>query len=105
MLSPKLGVVRVSPCSPRITIMLSWGCDTPDGQILLYMKRAGDASEFAAYPPVAIDGSLLTFEFDELMWVQPYGRFVGRLVVGTQEIQCLNFEYSGDVTLVGVNNV
>ena len=105
MLPLSMGVVRVSPSKPRIKITLSWGCDASDGQILLYMKRTGDATEFAAYAPLDIQGSILTFEFDELLWVQPYGRFTGRLVVGTQEIQCLSFEYSGDITVMGVQNV
>jgi hypothetical protein len=69
------------------------------------MKRAGDATEFASYAPLDIQGSILTFEFDDLLWAQPYGRFVGRLVVGTQEIQCLSFEYSGDIIVTGVQNV
>lgn len=105
MLPLALGIVRVAPCAPRITITLSWGCDAPDGQILLYMKRAGDATEFASYAPLSIEGSVLTFEFDDLLWVQPYGRFIGRLVIGAQEIQCLSFEYVGDITVAGVQNV
>lgn len=97
-----LGIIRISPCSPRVTITVAWGCDVPLGSIGLYMKRAGSPTEFAIYPPLSIDGSKLLFEFDELLWVQPQGRFIGRLVVGDREFSKIQFEYRDEPKVIAV---
>ena len=92
-------IVRISRCEPRITVTMGWGCDPPMGQMALYMSRVGDPVEFAMYPPIDVQGSILTFEFDELLFMRPQGRYAGRLVVGAQEYANLHFEYR-DVTKV-----
>lgn len=100
----RMGYVRISRCEPRVTITMSWGCDAPPGQINLYMKRVGDPAEFAVYPPIDIRGSVLTFQFDELLFQKLQGRYEGRLVVGVQEYSRLHFEYRDEVKVLDVEN-
>lgn len=104
MIGSQMGYVRVSPCSPRITITMGWGCDVPAGQIGLYMKRMGSPAEFAVYPPTDISGSVLTFQFDDLLFTQEQGRYEGRLVVGDRTIRSLQFEYYDPDTVLSVEN-
>jgi hypothetical protein len=99
-----MGYVRISRCEPRITITMSWGCDAPLGAINLYMKRVGEPQDFAVYPPIDIRGSVLTFQFDELLFQKLQGRYEGRLVVGTQEYKRLHFEYRDNVEVLNVES-
>lgn len=97
-------IVRISPCSPRVAITMGWGCDVPQGEIALYMKRVGDLAEFAMYPPIEVAGNVLTFEFDDLLFTKLQGRYAGRLVVGAQEYANLHFEYRDTATVIGVES-
>lgn len=97
--------VRISPCSPRITVTMNWGCDAPEGEIGLYMKRAGEPVEFAVYAPIEIQGSQLTFQFDDLLFSKKQGIYQGRLMVGVDLYGTLHFNYRNDSTVVEVRNV
>ena len=88
-----LSIIPISPCAPRVAVTVAWECNEPLGSIALYMKRAGSPTEFAIYPPLSIEGGKLLFEFDDLLWVQPQGRFIGRLLVGDRYLSTLEFEY------------
>lgn len=100
----QLGYVRISRCEPRITITMSWGCDAPPGEINLYMKRVGEPQEFAVYPPIDMQGGILTFQFDELLFQKLQGRYEGRLVVGARTYSTLHFEYRDVVKVLDVEN-
>ncbi len=90
---------EVSRCDPRLTVSVT-GCDAPSGQALIYLKRAGSMAEFAVYEPIeTVEGSY-TFDFDELLFMQPPGRFEGRLVIGAYETK-VRFDYVRKV-IVGV---
>ena len=104
MIGPRLGVVRVDPCNPRIKITLGWGCNTDAGLINLYMRRAGSPADFAVYPPLSVNGGELVFQFDDLLWVQAQGRFEGKLIIGAREIRRLQFEYRTVTDVISMEN-
>lgn len=104
MVASRIGYVRISPCQPRVTVTMGWGCDAPEGEIALYMKRVGDPTEFASYPPISVEGSKLLFQFDDLLFTREQGRYEGRLVVGAREYARLQFEYRDTVSVIAVEN-
>jgi hypothetical protein len=97
--------VRISRCEPRIKVTMKWGCDVPQGQIALYMKRVGEPVEFASYAPIDIQGSQLTFQFDELLFSKKQGRYEGRLMVGVDLKATLHFEYRDNSSVMEVQSV
>lgn len=99
---PRIGYIRISSCAPRVQVTMGWGCDAPQGSINLYMKRVGEPAEFAAYPPISVEGSVLLFQFDDLLFTQAAGRYEGRLVVGAREYRKLHFELVKEDSVLSV---
>lgn len=97
--------VHISRCKPRVTVTMGWGCDAPQGEIGLYMKRVGEPVEFAVYAPIEIMGSQLTFQFDELLFTKKQGIYEGRLMVGADTRAKLHFAYRDEDTVVEVRSV
>lgn len=95
----------ISRCAPRIMVTMGWGCDVPQGEIGLYMKRTGEPVEFAVYSPIEIEGSQLTFQFDDLLFSKKKGVYEGRLMVGATQRGKLHFMYTDDTQVLGVENV
>lgn len=95
-------IIKVSRDSPRLTITMRWADNPPQGQILLYMKRIGEPAEFAAYPPLAVNGSELLFQFDDLLFVKLQGRYEGRLVIGAAEYGRVQVEYTDTTQILTV---
>lgn len=90
--------------SPRVRLTMEWGSSRPLGLIGLYMRRVGDPEEFAVYTPIQEDGAELLFQFDELLFVRPQGRYVGRLLVGATYYASIQIEYRDAVHVLAVEN-
>lgn len=88
--------------SPRVTIVMQWGNVAPQGEILLYVRRVGDPAEFAVYPPIAVSGSELLFQFDDLLFIRKQGRYEGRLVIGASNYGSVQLEYSDPTRILSV---
>lgn len=100
----RLGVVRISRARPRIKLTIQWGFDEPQGQILLFMKRVGDQLEFAAYPPIEVNGGEVLFEFDDMLFARKYGRYEGRFTVGGVDRTRIHLEYVSDEKILSAEN-
>lgn len=100
----RLGVIRISKCAPRVTITMQWNCEEPVGDIALYMRRVGEPMEFAAYPPIQVNGGQMLFQFDDLLFSKEPGRYEGRLKVAGQEYTSIQFEYYNSYKLVSAEN-
>lgn len=98
----KTPIVHVSRDSPRITVTMKWSDIQPQGQILLYMKRVGERAEFAAYPPLGVNGSELLFEFDDLLFVKKQGRYEGRLMIGPTDYGRVQVQYEDNTRILAV---
>lgn len=92
----------ISRDNPRIIIVMQWSDIPPPGEILLYMKRMGEPAEFAAYPPLQVKGSELTFQFDDLLFIKKQGRYEGRLVIGAGEYGRIQVQYSDPTHILTV---
>lgn len=101
---PQIGYIQISRCAPRVKVTMGWGCDEPLGSITMYMKRVGEPAEFAAYPPISVEGSELLFQFDELLFSRLPGRYEGRLTVGAREYKRLHFEMVHDDKILSVGS-
>ena len=85
----------ISRCSPRVKVVKQWECVTPDIQpINLYLQRVGEPQEFAVYSPIDVQGGVMLFQFDELLFSKPEGRYKARLVIGSKEVDTLYFTYT-----------
>lgn len=98
-------LTAISPCNPRVQVTMTWGCSAPLGQIAMYMRRVGEPGEFAAYPPIDIQGDVLTFQFDDLLFNKEQGRYRGRIVVGAKDFGVVDFDYLNQSAIVAVENV
>lgn len=90
--------------APRVQVSVDWGTGRPAGDIVLLMRRVGDPENFAAYAPIEEYGGNITFQFDELLFVRPQGRYRGTLVVGALEYTQIDVEYSDKIKVVSVEN-
>lgn len=97
-------ILHVDQLHPRIVVTMKWGAGQPAGEILLYMKRAGDAAEFAVFTPIQVAGWNVTFQFDDILWVQPQGRYVGRLTVGDLTMAVLDIEWTDKTVMLNAEN-
>lgn len=95
---------KINRESPRVQVTMDWGSGRPDGLITLFVRRVGDPQDFAAYPPIEENGGNLLFQFDELLFVRPQGRYAGRLVVGATEYAEVELEYRDTVRVLAVEN-
>lgn len=93
-------ILHVDQNSPRIKVVMKWGAGEPAGEILLYLKRAGDAAEFAVYTPIEVLGSSVTFQFDDILWVQKQGRYVGRLNIAGLDYGLLDIEWTNTTEIL-----
>lgn len=100
----RLGVVRISKGRPRIKLTIQWGYDEPQGQLLLFLRRAGDELEFAAYPPLEVNGGEITWQFDDMLFARKYGRYDGRFTVGGIDRTTLSLEYVSDEKIISAEN-
>ncbi len=96
--------IPVNRASPRIEIVIAWGANQPPGQMLLYIRRAGLAAEFAVYSPLEIQGGRAIFQFDDLLFSHPYGRYEGRLVVGVTDVALLDIDYRDTAQILEARN-
>lgn len=100
-----LGYSVVTPKSPIMVIYVQ-GIDLSTivsvGETALYLKRIGDAEEYAKYFPFDVVNNQLSFAFDSVLFNRPAGRFRGRLVYNGVEVQTIDFVVKTDpVTLLG----
>lgn len=70
----------------------------------MYVKRVGEPTEFAAYPPLEIKGDQLLFEFDELLFSKDTGRYAGRLTIGGEDYSTVYLEYVRPYGVTAVEN-
>lgn len=98
----KTPIVSITRDSPQLQTVMQWGSQKPPGEILLRVRRVGDRADFAMYPPLQEKGSVLLFQFDELLFQQKQGRFQGRLFIGPEYFGEIQFEYSDTASLVTV---
>lgn len=90
--------------APRITVVMSWGSDIPQGEFRLYMRRLGEQDEFAYYPAIEVKGGEIIFQLDDLLFSKGIGRYEGRLVINDVEYARLQVDYRTSNTLVAVEN-
>ena len=100
-----LGYPIVTPKSP-IMVIYAQGVDLTTivsvGETALYLKRVGDAEEYAKYYPFDVVNNQLSFAFDSVLFNRDPGRFIGRLVYNGTEVQTIEFVAKTDpITLVG----
>lgn len=100
----RLGIVRISKARPRVKITVRWGFGEPQGEILLFLRRAGDNLEFAAYPPLEVNGGELLFQFDDMLFARKYGRYEGRFTVGGRTRTTIHLEYVDDERIISAEN-
>lgn len=96
-------IIKVSKENPRIRVNMSFASE-PEGGISLYMKRAGEAAEFAVYFPLEVKGGEVTFQLDDLVWVRTQGRYVGRLTVGEITYGTLDIEWKDQTVMLSAEN-
>lgn len=96
-------VAIVTREAPRIYVNMEWE-ETPEGEISLWMKRAGDPTEFAYYPALEVWGNRLTFQFDDILFSKPPGRYVCRLLVAGVHKANVEIEYRSTTKVVSVEN-
>lgn len=96
--------VVISRCQPRAVVNMNWGCEEPEGQITLFVKRMGDEEEFAFYPALEVTGGRIVFQFDELLFARKPGRFEGRLLLAGNEQARVQLEYVDDRGLINAEN-
>lgn len=95
----------VSPASP-IMVLYVTGVDLRKiisvGETALYIKRVGDAEEYAKYYPFDIVNNQLSFAFDSVLFNRVEGRFIGRLIYKGVEVHTIEFvAKSTKVSLTG----
>lgn len=80
-----LGSIRLSECSPRMSVTICGGCNS-EGETAMYIRKAGDtqAQEFAKYPSVDTKGSSIIWQFDSLLFDKPSGFYTGRVIINGQ---------------------
>lgn len=94
----------ITKCSPRLRVVVDWGCTPPEGITEMYVRRVGDAVEFAAYPPLEVDGGEILFEFDDLLFSRAVGLYEGRILIGGVVKTVIQFWYTDRVIVRRVEN-
>lgn len=102
-MSRVLGTVRIGRCSPRVSINMAHGCDGVIGEVALFMKRVGEPDEFAVYAPLELTGTLMLFQFDDLLFDRAEGRYEGRLSIAGIDRGVFQFEYR-ETVIASVEN-
>ena len=95
-----LPCAKISRCAPRAVVNVNWGCEGPDGEIVMYVKRVGEPDEFAYYPALEVAGGKVVFQFDELLFSKPVGRFQGRILVAGALMGTVQLEYVSDKAII-----
>lgn len=103
-ISNRSPLLKIARNNARIKLYMSWSDPKPQGEIRLYIRRFGDASDFAYYIPLSEKGGELSFEFDELLFSRPEGRYRGMLKVGNSEYAYIQLQYVNGTKLVGASN-
>lgn len=88
---------------PRLYVNVEWAAE-PEGEVSLWVRRVGDAEEFAYYPALEVWGGRVMFQFDELLFAKLPGRYVGRMLVAGNEVLTVEFDYVYADKLVSVEN-
>jgi hypothetical protein len=96
-------VAKVDRNNPRIYVNMVWA-EEPEGEITLWIKRAGDDTEFAFYPALEVWGGRIMFQFDDLVFTKAPGRFIGRLLVAGNYKATIEFQYVSADKIVSVEN-
>lgn len=96
--------VKLTQQSPRISVIMSWGGDQPEGEFRLYVRRMGEADDFAYYPAIEVKGGEAVFQLDELLFAKGIGRYEGRLLVGIVQYAIVQIDYRATNTLIAVEN-
>lgn len=94
----------ITKCSPRLRVVVDWGCNTPEGLTEMYVRRVGDNLEFAAYTPLEVDGGEILFELDDLLFSRATGVYEGRILVGGVQRVVIRFWYTDLVIVRRVEN-
>lgn len=93
----QFGCVRISRKRPKIRVQIGGTCGPigqEDQETLLYLSRVGSSEgEFAAYPPIEVNGQYYTFQFDDLLFDRKGGRYKGRLVVNGEACTTISLQY------------
>lgn len=99
-----LPCMRITQQAPRVTLTMSWGEAEPIGEYRLYVKRVGDADDFAYYPAIEVKGGESTFQLDNLVFAKGVGRFEATLVISGVTYARVQLDYRATNTLVSVEN-
>jgi hypothetical protein len=94
-----LRIGSVSTTCPRLSVQTPPRSDVVLANVLLLIRRVGDAADFASYTPINIVGSVLQFQFDALLFDGLYGRYAGTLSYLGNPYASLQFQFVPDVSI------
>lgn len=96
-----LRVANISTACPRISVQVEPRSDVILSEVVMLIRRTGDASDFASYTPISVVGYVLVFQFDAQLFERGlYGRYNGTLTFKGVPYASLQFQYTADV---GIN--
>jgi hypothetical protein len=91
----------VSTTCPRLKVQVTPRSDVVLPEVVMLIRRAGDATDFGSYTPIAVVGNVLTFQFDDQLFARGfYGRYESTLTFNRIPYASLQFQYTSDV---GIN--
>lgn len=94
-----LRIGLVSTTCPRLSVQTISRSDVVLADVVLLIRRVGDAADFVSYAPISVVGNVLTFQFDSLLFDNLYGRYAGTLSFNGTPYASLQFQYTSTVSI------